>query len=430
MLFENVNLIGGFMFNIPQVIQNRGLRLQDSFELNIFQKGRRRLNMTRTKYLIISAEHLELDFKNNIFYLPSLKNEKFRVEISLVNFEDEESEGRYIIKSLDDSFFKLNGNSCQVAFLERNDMLDIGYNKFLFRQFINEENQSSPAIPKQVIQSQLPILIEGETGTGKTRLAKIIHKESSVTGNFVHINLSSFSPQLIESEIFGHVKGAFTGATNDRKGAILEANKGTLYLDEIDSLSLDLQTKLLLFLESQEFRPVGLDRTIQSQVRIICSSGQDLKKLVAHGKMRSDFYFRINNGYKVVMPALNKKPQLIEKVCHAFSEETNVFISNELIEFYKKFRWAGNIRELRAHLMKKVVLADGKRLMIDDVDLELLNWNEQHLPVENLTMTLEELKLNHTYSVYYQYNQNLKLTSEVLGVCPNTVRAILSKKIA
>jgi sugar diacid utilization regulator len=80
--------------------------------------------------------------------------------------------------------------------------------------------------------------------------------------------------------------------------------------------------------------------------------------------------------------------------------------------------------------MKKVVLADGKRLMIDDVDLELLNWNEQHLPVENLTMTLEELKLNHTYSVYYQYNQNLKLTSEVLGVCPNTVRAILSKKIA
>jgi transcriptional regulator of acetoin/glycerol metabolism len=130
------------------------------------------------------------------------------------------------------------------------------------------------------------------------------------------------------------------------------------------------------------------------------------------------------------MPALNKKPQLIEKICHAFSEETNVFIGNELIEFYKKFRWAGNIRELRAHLMKKVVLADGKRLMIDDVDLELLNWNEQHLPVENLTMTLEELKLNHTYSVYYQYNQNLKLTSEVLGVCPNTVRAILSKKIA
>jgi transcriptional regulator with PAS, ATPase and Fis domain len=331
---------------------------------------------------------------------------------------------------LDDSFFKLNGNSCQIAFLERNDVLDIGYNKFVFRQCSSELNQSNSVIPKQVVESTLPILIEGETGTGKTRLARIIHEESLVTGSFVHLNLSSFSAQLIESELFGHVKGAFTGASQDRKGAILEANKGTLYLDEIDSLSLDLQTKLLLFLESREFRPVGLDRTILAQVRIICSSGQDLKKLVAAGKMRSDFYFRINNGYKVMMPGLSKNPNLIEKICRDFEIEKNVYLTNELIEFYKKLRWPGNIRELRAHLMKKVVLAEGKKLLVDDVDLELLTWSDKHLPVNNLNMTLEELKLSHTYSVFYQHNQNLKLTSEILGVSPNTVRSILSKKIA
>lgn len=418
------------MINIPQVIQNRGLRLQDSFELSIFQKGRRRLKMTRTKYVIVAADSLDLDFKNNIFYLPSLKNEKFKVEISLVNYEKSELEGRYLVRSLDDSFFKLNGNTCQIAFLERNDVLDIGYNKFIFREAFGDENQTSVEIPRPVVQSQLPILIEGETGTGKTRLAKIIHDESLVSGNFVHLNLSSFSPQLIESEMFGHVKGAFTGAIQDRKGAILEANKGTLYLDEIDSLSIDLQTKLLLFLESQEFRPVGLDRTIQAQVRIICSSGQDLKSLVTKGKMRSDFYFRINNGYKIIMPSLSNNPFLIERICHGFADEAKVYIDNDLIEFYKKFRWPGNIREIRSHLMKKVVLADGKKLMVDETDLTLLKNNEPQDARESISMTLEALKLSHTLSVYYNNRQNLKLTSEILGVSPNTVRAILAKKIA
>lgn len=418
------------MINIPQVIQNRGLRLQDSFELSIFQKGRRRLKMTRTKYVIQASEYLDLDFKNNIFHLPSLKNEKFKVEISLINYENGEEDGRYLVRSLDDSFFKLNGNTCQVAFLERNDVLDIGYNKFIFREAFCDESQTSVEIPRPVIQSQLPILIEGETGTGKTRLAKIIHDESLVTGNFVHLNLSSFSPQLIESEIFGHVKGAFTGAIQDRKGAILEANKGTLYLDEIDSLSLDLQTKLLLFLESKEFRPVGLDRTIQAQVRIICSSGQDLKNLVSKGKMRSDFYFRINNGFKIVMPALNNNPQLIERICQSYAEEAKVYIDSDLIEFYQKFRWPGNIRELRSHLMKKVVLADGKKLLVDETDLALLESNDRLDERESFSMTLEALKLSHTLTVYYNNRQNLKLTSEVLGVSPNTVRAILAKKIA
>lgn len=417
------------MLNIPQVIQNRGLRLQDSFELNIFQKGKRQLKMTRTKYNIESSEKFDMDFKNNIFYLPCLKNEKFKIEITLVNYEIDECEGRYLIKSLDESFFKLNGNVCQIAFLERNDVLEIGYNKFIFREFLDDD-QAMINLPKQIIQSQLPILIVGETGTGKTRLAKIIHDESLVTGNYVHLNLSSFSPQLIESEIFGHVKGAFTGASHDRKGAILEANKGTLYLDEIDSLSIDLQTKLLLFLESKEFRPVGLDRTIQAQVRVICSSGQDLKKLVIAGKMRSDFYFRINNGYKLTMPSLNNNPKLIENVCRSFEFEAKVYLDNELIDFYKKMRWPGNIRELRSHLLKKVVLAGGKKLMIDESDLELLHLNHLINDSEKMQLTLEEVKQNHTCSVFYHLNQNLKLTSEVLGISPNTVRSILSKKLA
>src|SRR5690606_12983163 len=110
---------------------------------------------------------------------------------------------------------------------------------------------------KKIIQSNLPILIEGETGTGKTTLAKSIHQMSERSGEFVHVNLSAFSENLMESELFGHLKGAFTGAYNDKKGAIERANNGTLFLDEIDSTSIAVQTKLLLFLDNYKLSPVG-----------------------------------------------------------------------------------------------------------------------------------------------------------------------------
>lgn len=415
------------MIKIPQVIQNKGLRLNDPFELNIFQKGKHRLKMTRTRYLIVSAESYHFDFKENVFYLPTLQNDHFKVEIRLLNFESDESEGRYFVQSLEGNLFKLNGITCSGAFVERNDILEIGFNKFIFRQIIESEKNLN--IPVVVMESDLPILIEGETGTGKTRLAKIIHEESNVIGHFVHLNLSSFSSSLIESELFGHIKGAFTGASQDRKGAILEASKGTLYLDEIDSLSIELQTKLLLFLESKEFRPVGLDRTIKAQVRIIFSSGQDLKTLVAKGKMRSDFYFRINNGYKINLPSLRNNQKLIEDFCLEFASTKGIVIEKELLSFYQNCSWPGNIRELKAHLQKKAVMSAGKKFILNEVDLELVELNKI-LITENKILTLEQVKIRHVLDVYYHCNQNLIETSKLLDICPNTVRSLINKKVA
>ena len=165
------------------------------------------------------------------------------------------------------------------------------------------------------LNSSMPILLIGETGTGKTTIAKKIHDESGVGGNFVHLNLSSFSQSLIESEIFGHRKGAFTGAISDKKGAILEANKGTLFLDEIDSIDISLQTKLLTFLDNGEFRAVG-GGSNTSDVRMIYSSGKNIKDLVASGEMRLDFYFRLKNSLCLEVPNLRDNKDYLKDIIH------------------------------------------------------------------------------------------------------------------
>ena len=187
----------------------------------------------------------------------------------------------------------------------------------------------------KLIRSDLNILIQGETGTGKTRLARRIHDESGSSGDFVHINLSSFSPSLIESELFGYQKGSFTGAIKNKVGALASANFGTLFIDEIDSLPFALQTKLLLFLDDQKFSPVGSRQVLSANTRIIFASGRSLIDLVKRGSMREDFYFRIISGHEIRMRPLRDCPELIDRLINHFSIKNNVSLTIKLKEFYK-----------------------------------------------------------------------------------------------
>jgi transcriptional regulator with PAS, ATPase and Fis domain len=433
--------LGGFMqnglainelksFEFHYSVVKSGVRLGDEFIFDIFQKNKRFLKMNRTHFYFYSGEDLKIDFQKNIFTIPTYNKEELAFEIFYMPHIDSEDEvdGRFILKSLNTNPFRINGVWSLEAFLERGDIIELGMNKLIFQKEKSIFLETN--ITSEIVQSSMSILIEGETGTGKTRLAKKIHDESGVAGDFVHLNLSSFSPSLVESELFGHVKGAFTGAVIEKRGAILEANRGTLFLDEIDSISKELQTKLLLFLENLTFRQVGGERQLKSQVRLIFASGSTLENLVYENKMRNDFYFRLISGHKIILEPLRKKRSQIRDFCEQFEQRELVVISEELKTFYEELSWPGNIRQLKSHLQKKKILSNGKKLFIDDEDRALISSKMDLVNSTKLRIIpLEEFKNNYAFDVYHQCQQSISVASTMLKVCPNTLRSILKKRL-
>lgn len=418
---------------IPQELEltlgANGVREGDEFALELIGERKKQMKLTRTRYLFKMSEKFSIDFTTSELHVPSFNTSEGVFELRLVAGYQKKTldeKARYLFCALGEKPFKLNGNFCFEAYLERGDVLDLGLNRF---HFLREKivSNAGPSVPVSFLSSVLPVLIEGETGTGKTTLAKKIHEESGRSGAFIHLNLSAFSKGLIESELFGHVKGAFTGAVNSKKGAILEAHKGTLFLDEIDSLTKDLQTKLLLFLDDYRVRMVGGESSQKVDVRLIFSSGSSLKKLVESDKMRKDFYYRLKAGYSITLPSLRNSELSIRRVCADFENEFMVKIDNSLLDFYLEQEWPGNIRQLRSHLMKKKIMAEGKKIIFGPEDEEIVL--EKAVIVESSEIySLEKMKMDYCYTTYMKLGQNLVKTATALELSQNTLKAYLAKK--
>ena len=411
----------------------RGVRENDEWLLDVFQDRKKQFKLNRTRYEITNGAHFEFDQLNSKLVLPHARNIGWHFEIILVaeNSKGHNENSRYLIRSLGAMPFKLNGMFCFEAFLERGDVVDIGYNRI---HFLKPKTKlalvpDNTKINEDVMKSTMPILLEGETGSGKTTLAKKIHEESGRTGKFVHLNLSAFAPSLVESEVFGHVKGAFTGALNPKRGAILEAHKGTLFLDEIDSLTLDLQTKLLLFLDDYQVRAVGGEHSTKVDVRLIFASGSKLKNLVTEGRMRKDFFYRLHSGCTYTLPALRDQPELIKDLMRSFEQTQAVVFDQELFEFYGQCKWPGNIRQFHSHLMKKKIYSGGKKIILDETDKELLSdvGEVKHLRGSDL-IPLEKMKTDYCYNVWVKFDKNTCRTAKILEVSPNTLKVYLNRK--
>lgn len=418
----------------------RGVRENDRFIIDVFQERKKTFKMNRTKYIFKTGQSFEVDYIKSTIALPvygndhgSAKHREAFFEMELIPEEKSKShndKSRYILRSLGATPFRLNGIYCFEAFLERGDLVDIGFNRIHFCRHDHEEEKTLIELPSEnIMKSSISILIEGETGTGKTTLAKEIHEQSGRPGRFVHLNLSAFSAGLIESELFGHVKGAFTGAINGKRGAIVEAHRGTLFLDEIDSLTMDLQTKLLLFLDDHCVRAVGGETTSKVDVRLIFSSGSSLKRKVLEEKMRKDFYYRLMAGHSLLLEPLRENPKKVREFCLAFEEQEAVVIGDELIEFYHTCPWPGNIRQLKGHLLKKKIVAGGKRFFMDDDDRSLLMDDSLAVSKENAeVLTMEKMKMNYCYEVYVRLDKNITRTAKILELSPNTLKGYLVKK--
>ncbi|HRP06450.1 MAG TPA: PEP-CTERM-box response regulator transcription factor, partial [Opitutaceae bacterium] len=230
---------------------------------------------------------------------------------------------------------------------------------------------------KKVAASNAPVTILGESGTGKEMVARAIHEQSARRdGPFVAINCSAIPDSLLESELFGHEKGAFTGANTQRKGRIESASKGTLFLDEIGDVPLSVQVKLLRFLQEQTIERVGGRVEMKVDTRILAATNADLEKAMREGTFREDFFYRLA-VVRITLPALRDRGEDITFVARSFlhryavqNRRQNLVFSRDALRAIERHSWPGNIRELQNRVRRAVIMAEGSRVTPHDLELE------------------------------------------------------------
>ncbi|MDX2435795.1 MAG: sigma-54 dependent transcriptional regulator [Acidobacteriota bacterium] len=274
----------------------------------------------------------------------------------------------------------------------------------------------------------IPVLLRGETGSGKELIARALHRfGADPDGPFVPINCGALPENLLESELFGHRKGSFTGADRDHQGAVESARNGTLFLDEIGELPAPLQVKLLRFLQSGEVRPVGSDTSLEIPVRVVAATNRDLRSKVETGTFREDFYFRLA-AYEIVLPPLRDRrsdiPALVEHFRRSQTEklglETEITTSAEFLAVLDGHTWPGNVRELEHVIQRALVdrgaLSDAQhlaRLLVHDPDT---TTSATTRPAIGDDLTLRELEKQHIEAVLRRCGGNRTRAAEILGI--------------
>jgi two-component system, NtrC family, response regulator len=307
----------------------------------------------------------------------------------------------------------------RVRQLEEQAMKDFNFGSIIGKSPVIIETIS---LAKKVAQTEATVLLLGETGTGKELFARAIHGSSPrAVYPFVALNCSAFTKGLLESELFGHKTGAFTGAIKDKKGLIELANGGTLFLDEIGELHIDLQAKLLRVLETGEFIKVGDTKSTKINVRIIAATNSDIEKDVKEGGFRKDLFYRLNT-FTIDLPPLRDRrqdiPVLAEYFLHIFSLKTNQTIdgmSKSFIEHLKMHDWRGNIRELKNVMERAVIMANGSQLNIENLPVELQNKNYMK-QINNLNFDLNSMEKIHIQRILNHTKGNKVEAAKLLNI--------------
>ncbi|MGE3163921.1 MAG: sigma-54-dependent transcriptional regulator [Planctomycetota bacterium] len=281
-------------------------------------------------------------------------------------------------------------------------------------------------IDRVAASADVPVLILGESGTGKELAARRVHQRSPLAaGPFVTVNCAVLQSPVLESELFGHEKGAFTGATQRKLGLFEVAKGGSLFLDEVGEIAEPVQAKLLRAVQFGEYRRVGGTETLNASVRIIAATNRDLQQAVAEGKFREDLYYRLN-VVQVEMPPLRDRPEDILPLALHFleryrgSRESAMELSPTGAEVLQRHPWPGNVRELESLVRRLLILADGPIITAQDIE-ESFGWPAADANQLPRTLLLEEVERDHILRVLKLCNGNKTETAQKLGIALKTL---------
>ncbi len=305
---------------------------------------------------------------------------------------------------------------------------------FIFRSKVMGETLKTI---KKIARVSRPILIQGESGSGKEVIAKQIHLAScNYTGNkkaspFISINCPAVPESLLESELFGYQKGSFTGAAKDFKGKIRLSDGGTLFLDEIGELSLNVQPKLLRFLENKKIMPLGGNTEYSVNTRVICATNKNLKKMVEKGLFREDLYYRINTII-IEVPSLRDRKEDILSLADYFLTnfskelgEQKKHLPDSIVKSFLEYKWPGNVRELRNIIERAVLLSSSENISIDDIPIELRCSNTFNEFSSNNQIESSEKKM--LLSTLILTGWNITAAAKTLGLTRSAMRYKINK---
>jgi transcriptional regulator with PAS, ATPase and Fis domain len=268
------------------------------------------------------------------------------------------------------------------------------------------------------------VLVQGETGTGKEFLVNLIYQHSARADRpLVSVNCAAFTESLLESELFGHIRGAFTGAVTDKAGLFELAADGTLFLDELAEMPLALQAKLLRAIENGEIRRVGSNKTIKVNPRFLAATNQDLQAMIAAGKFREDLYFRLNS-FVIQLPPLRERRTSIRPMVQQFLQEVTAMfgkeisgVSSEAMAYLMAYAWPGNVRELRHAIERAVVVANGHTIQLRDLPPEIRASNA----FKDGPLTLEHGERQVLAQVLAEHQGDRTATAKALNISISTL---------
>ena len=279
---------------------------------------------------------------------------------------------------------------------------------------------------ERIAPSDVSVLVTGESGTGKEVVADLIHTLSPRNkGPFIKINCAALPRELIESELFGSVKGAFTGSQGDREGLFRQAESGTLLLDELSEMPIDTQSKLLRVLQEKEVRPVGGRTSYKTDCRILAATNRQVDDAIKEGKLREDLYYRIS-AISIALPPLRERREDILPMARAFLNRFAAQANRTLTDFtpeasdrLRKYDWPGNVRQLQNEVQRAVLMCEGKAIDVEDLSVED-NKNSDDSNTEHLTL-MEAMERTKIIEVLKETSGNKLETAKRLGICRQTI---------
>lgn len=410
-------------------------------EANIFENETQESKSLKQGFLYESSNPFSPHELTELFLIGSdsvcnlkLKGEELAERHARIEFKGH----AYLIRDLRSGLGTyVNETKISEAFLSEGDEIRIGSNTLYFTYTKRDQNSGIGLSSRNekwnqdllllgnVAKTEYPILLLGPSGTGKEVLAEALHLHSHRSiGPIVSVNCSALTETLVESELFGHVKGSFTGAIADRKGAFEAARGGTLFLDEIGDLPLTMQAKLLRALENNQIRPVGSDKTIQTNVRIIAATHQNLKEKIQLGQFRADLYYRLN-VVTVSPPPLAERMEDFEDLLFVFARKMRVRFSHFAIQKLKRHSWPGNIRELKNTVARASAFFPLMRIEEAHIDkiLDLISLQSTGHTAETLGQlpVIKEIEKQMIIKRLSANNGNQRKTASELGIPKSTL---------